>query len=158
LQHCAIKSGIESAQQLDMPNRDCWLDLLLTHSIEPRLGRETLFFLYDYPASQASLAKIRAGAPAVAERFELYIDGVELANGFHELTDAVSQRERFEKDLDQRNREGLAKLPMDEALLDALASGIPNCAGVALGIDRLLMIISSTKQIEETLCFAIDRA
>jgi len=158
LQSCAIKNGIESARQLDMPNRDSWLDLLLTHIIEPSLGRETLFFLYDYPASQASLAKIRGGSPAVAERFELYIDGVELANGFHELTNAASQRERFEKDLDQRSREGLAKLPMDEALLNALTFGIPNCAGVALGIDRLLMIISSTKQIEETLCFAIDRA
>ncbi len=158
LQSCAIKSGIESARQLDMPNRDSWLDLLLTHIIEPGLGRERLFFLYDYPAGQASLAKIREGSPAVAERFELYIDGIELANGFHELTHAASQRERFEKDLDQRSREGLTKLPMDEALLNALTSGIPNCAGVALGIDRLLMIISSTKQIEETLCFAIDRA
>jgi len=158
LQSCAIKNGIESARQLDMPNRDSWLDLLLTHIIEPSLGRERLFFLYDYPASQASLAKIREESPAIAERFELYIDGVELANGFHELTNAASQRERFEKDLDQRSREGLAKLPMDETLLNALTSGIPNCAGVALGIDRLLMIISSTKQIEETLCFAIDRA
>jgi len=158
LQDCAIKHGIESAQQLDMPNRDSWLDLLLTHIIEPELGKDTLFFLYDYPASQASLAKIRVGTPAIAERFELYLDGVELANGFHELTHAAIQRKRFEKDLEQRSREGLKKMPIDGALICALNSGIPDCAGIAIGIDRLLMIISSTKQIKETLCFAMDRA
>ncbi|MCF6281377.1 MAG: EF-P lysine aminoacylase GenX [Candidatus Polarisedimenticolaceae bacterium] len=158
LKRCAIKSGIESAHHLDIQNRDGWLDLLLSHIIEPKLGKKSLFFLYDYPASQASLAKIREGKPPIAERFELYMDGMELANGFHELTHADSQRERFEKDLDQRKTAGLPSPPMDEALLAGLASGMPDCAGIAVGIDRLLMIISSAQQIEETLCFAIDRA
>ncbi len=158
LQRCAIKCGIESAQQLDIQDSDGWLNLLLTHKIEPKLGQDKLFFLYDYPASQASLAKISVATPAVAERFELYIDGIELANGFHELTNAKSQRYRFEEDLEQRSLLGQPTLPLDEALLDALTAGMPDCAGVALGLDRLLMIITSTQQLEQTLTFPIDRA
>lgn len=158
LRGCAIRCGIESAQQLDIQSRDGWLDLLLTHRIEPELGWDKLFFLYDYPASQASLAKISVGTPAVAERFELYVDGIELANGFHELTNANSQRSRFEDNLEQRSLLGLPTLPLDEALLDALTEGMPDCAGVALGMDRLLMIITSTQQLERTLTFPIDRA
>lgn len=158
LRSCAIAKGIESARQLDMQARDGWLDLLLTHIIEPKLGNKSLCFLYDYPASQASLAKIREGSPAVAERFELYIDGVELANGFHELTHSKSQRERFENDLVQRESMGLPAVPIDEGLLSALSSGIGDCAGVALGIDRLLMLISSTNNIEQVLSFPIERA
>ncbi len=158
LRSCAIKCGIGGAQQLDIQNRDGWLDLLLTHRIEPELGRGKLFFLYDYPKSQASLAKISAGIPAVAERFELYVDGIELANGFHELTNPNSQRYRFEADLEQRSILGLPTLPIDEALLDGLRSGMPDCAGVAVGVDRLLMVITSTKQLEQTLAFPIDRA
>ena len=158
LQNCAIKNGIESANRLEMKDSDSWLDLLLTHIIEPELGKASLFFLYDYPVSQASLAKVREGTPAVAERFELYMDGVELANGFHELTDPDIQRARFEAELVQRSVMDQATVPIDRALLAALTSGMPDCAGVALGVDRLLMIISSIKQIGQTLSFPIERA
>ena len=158
LKECAITNGIESAHHLEMEDSDSWLDLLLTHIIEPELGKASLSFLYDYPESQASLAKIRVGKPNIAERFELYMEGVELANGFHELTDPEIQRVRFEEDLDQRTTGGQDTGPIDSAMLDGLTYGLPDCAGVALGIDRLLMIISSTQQLGQTLSFPIDRA
>ena len=156
LRSCAIKNGIESARHLDIHGRDSWLDLLLTHLIEPELGKNSLFFLYDYPASQASLAKIRPGNPAVAERFELYVDGIELANGFHELTDAGEQHRRFESEKIVRLQAGRSLPTIDENFLDALASGLPDCAGVALGIDRLLMLISGVEEVGKVLTFPLE--
>ena len=114
--------------------------------------------LYDYPASQAALARIRPGDPPVAERFEIYLEGIELANGFHELNDATEQRARFERDLAQRKERGLPAVPMDERLLEALAHGLPDCAGVALGFDRLVMIAAGVASIQEVLPFPIERA
>jgi len=117
--------------------------------------------LYDYPASQAALARIRKGGPLepdVAERFELYIDGVELANGFHELLDADEQRRRFENDLEERRRQGVeSELPIDERLLAALEEGLPPCAGVALGVDRLVMLAAGARSIDEVIAFPIER-
>ena len=156
LRSCAVENGIESAHHLEIHDRDGWLDLLLTHLMEPNLGRGALFFLHDYPASQASLAKIRAGNPAVAERFELYIDGMELANGFHELTDANKQRQRFESDQAYRQKAGQTRRPLDERLLASLKAGLPDCAGVALGIDRLLMLIRKEENLQEILTFSIE--
>ena len=137
---------------------DTLRDLLLTHVIEPQLGRGRVTLLYDYPASQAALARIRPGDPPVAERFEVYLEGIELANGFHELNDATEQRARFERDLAQRKERGLPAVPMDERLLEALAHGLPDCAGVALGFDRLVMIAAGVASIQEVLPFPIERA
>ena len=137
---------------------DGWRDLLLTHLVEPELGRGRLTFLYDYPASQAALARIRPGDPPVAERFELYLDGVELANGFCELTDADEQRARFERDRRVRAERNLADVPTDESLLAALAQGVPNCSGVALGFDRLIMLAAGATSIAEVIAFPADRA
>lgn len=139
-------------------DRDAWLDLLLTHAIEPHLGRGHVTLLYDYPASQAALARVRPGPPAVAERFEAYLNGVELANGFHELADAGEQRARFACDLRRRAAERLAGVAVDERLLAALAAGLPDCAGVALGIDRLVMLRAGARSLHEVLAFPIDRA
>jgi lysyl-tRNA synthetase class 2 len=158
LRDCAITQGIAGAELLDLQHNDGWLDLLLTHSIEPKLGVDSLTFLYDYPASQASLARVREGEPPVAERFELYIDGVELANGFHELADSKQQRERFSADLQQRLQEQRATVPMDEHLLAALQSGLPDCSGVALGVDRLLMLLTGVDDIREVLAFPMEWA
>ncbi|MFC1683986.1 EF-P lysine aminoacylase EpmA [Pseudomonadota bacterium] len=158
LKACAEKQGIAGVSTLDLPERDAWLDLLLTHCIEPHLGRDSLCFVYDYPASQASLARIRVGEPPVAERFELYMEGVELANGFHELADASEQRRRFEQDLVRRQAEGLPIVPMDEHMLSALETGLPDCAGVALGIDRLLMQVVGAERLDEVLAFPLERA
>ncbi len=135
-----------------------WRDLLLTHIVEPNLGRGRLTFLYDYPASQASLARVRPGDPPVASRFELYLNGVELANGFHELADADEQRTRFERQQQDRAVAGLPAVPPDTRLLDALARGLPDCAGIALGFDRLVMLASGARSIAEVMAFPIDRA
>jgi len=139
-------------------DRDGWLDLLLTHRVEPHLGRGRPTFLYDYPASQAALARIRPGQPAVAERFELYLEGVELANGFYELGDAVEQRERFAADNAHRERLGLPVVPMDEHLLAALEAGLPDCSGVALGVDRLAMLAVDASALEAVIAFPFARA
>ena len=153
----------DSGAELD---RDTWLQLLLTHAIEPTLGRGEGVairptFVLDFPASQAALAKIRpgsSGAPDVAERFEVYIGGIELANGFHELTDAVEQRRRFEKDLAARRAVGLETVPVDERFLAALRAGLPECSGVALGVDRLAMIEAGAERLDEVVAFPIERA
>ena len=137
---------------------DGWLHLLLAAVLEPRLGLGQPTFLYDFPASQAALARLRPGDPPVAERFEVYVGGVELANGFHELADPTEQRQRFAADLARRRASGLPELPMPESLLAALEAGFPSCAGVALGIDRLLLARTGGRSLDEVLAFPIDRA
>jgi lysyl-tRNA synthetase class 2 len=123
--------------------------------VGPALGHDRLSFIYDYPASQAALAKVRG---AVASRFEAYLDGIELANGFHELADATEQRARFDRDLAERSRRGLSLHPVDEHFLQALEHGLPECSGVALGFDRLVMCAVGAKHIDEVLAFPFDRA
>ena len=139
--------------------RDDWLDLLMTHRIQPRFPPNQLLVLHDYPASQCALAKVveRDGID-VAERFELYLGPLELANGYHELTDAAEQRRRFERDVAVRASRGIAAPPIDEALLSALGAGMPSCAGVALGVDRLLMAMLGTSRIGDVLAFDFARA
>lgn len=143
---------------LELSSKDPWLDLLMTHVIEPRLPQGCPVFIFDYPASQAALSKIRQGTPPVAERFELYINSMELANGFHELTDATEQRQRFENDLAIRKAQGLPFVPPDESFLQALQAGLPECAGVALGFDRLVMLAAGVNAISEVLAFDYERA
>ena len=139
--------------------RDDWLDLLMTHRLQPTFGRDEIRVVYDYPATQSALARVveRDGVQ-VAERFELYLGALELANGYHELTDAVEQRRRFERDVAVRQARGDIAPPIDEALLDALACGMPACAGVALGVDRLLMAMQETPRIADVLSFDFARA
>jgi lysyl-tRNA synthetase class 2 len=139
-------------------DRDFWLDLLLSHLIEPQLSRRGICFVYDYPASQAALARIvESGGVAVGQRFELYVDGMELANGYHELTDAAEQRRRFDRDNARRREHGLPERPRDENLLAALAHGLPGCSGVALGVDRLLMLATGATDIRDVLAFDWSR-
>ena len=138
--------------------RDEWLELLMATRVGPRLGRGALTFLHGYPASQAALARLEPKDPRVARRFELYCEGLELANGFHELGAAPEQRARFERDNEERRRRGLAVAPPDERLLAALASGLPDCAGVALGFDRTLMLAVGATHIDQVLAFPTARA
>jgi len=133
--------------------RDDWLDLLITHRLQPAFPRDRISVVYDYPATQSALAKLRAGEPAVAERFELYLGPYELANGYHELNDAAEQRARFEHDNARRRVRGQRELPIDERLLGVL-DALPDCAGVALGIERLLMCLADTDDICGVLAFA----
>jgi len=146
---------VPSAGELE---RDDLLDLILTHVIEPKLGHCQPTFIHDYPASQAALARVRPGQPPCAERFEVFVEGLELANGYHELTDPKTQRQRFEVDLEARRRAGLPEVPIDENLLAAMDHGLPECAGVALGVDRLVMLALGTRDIAEVVAFPIDRA
>jgi lysyl-tRNA synthetase class 2 len=139
-------------------DRDDLLNLLLAEVVEPQLGRGRPTFVYDFPASQAALARLRPGEPALAERFELFVEGVELANGYHELTDPAEQRRRFERDLAERRRRDLPEVPADQRLMAALEAGMPDCAGVALGIDRLVMLKLGATDISEVIAFPIDRA
>jgi len=130
---------------------DQCLDLLIGMVVSPRL--EGYVFVYDYPVSQAALARLSSTKPMVAERFELFYNALELANGFSELIDANQQRRRFEMDNSQRLARGLPVYPLDEQLLAALESGMPECAGVALGLDRLLMVLQGLDCIDQTLSF-----
>lgn len=139
-------------------SRDDWLDLLLTHWIQPKFPHDRITVIYDYPATQCALAKLRAGNPPVAERFELYVGQHELANGYHELTDAVEQRARFVRDNARRRERGLPELPLDENFLAALERGMPDCAGVALGIERLLMAMTGSDDIRDVLAFGFANA
>jgi lysyl-tRNA synthetase class 2 len=138
--------------------RDDWLDLLMTHRLQPQFPRQRITVIHDWPASQCALARLRPGDPPVAERFELYLGCFELANGYHELTDALEQRSRFERDHAIRAARGLVQPPLDERLLAGLVAGMPACAGVALGIERLLMCLLDTGQIGQVLAFDFARA
>lgn len=137
--------------------RDDWLDLLVTHRLQPALPRDGITVVYDFPASQCSLARIRHANPPVAERFELYLGQHELANGYHELNDAAEQRLRFERDNLRRRDRGQPEMPIDENLL-AVLDGLPDCAGVALGVDRLLMHLLGSEDIRSVLAFPFAEA
>ena len=138
--------------------RDMLLEFLMGVQIGPTLGKNALTFVHRYPASQAALAHLDPNDPRVALRFELYCEGIELANGFHELASAAEQRARFEHDLSERRRRGLPADKMDELLLQALNAGLPECAGVAVGFDRLLMLATGASHIDQVLPFPIERA
>jgi lysyl-tRNA synthetase class 2 len=149
---------IAAPESLTETDRDGWLNLLLAELVEPRLGLERPEFLYEYPASQAAIARIRQGNPPVAERFELYIQGIELCNGYHELTDPAELRRRMEVESQRRRSEGLTPLPVSSRLLAAMDAGLPPCAGNALGLDRLVMLAAGATSIAEVIPFSFDRA
>jgi elongation factor P--(R)-beta-lysine ligase len=153
-----LRAAVEHLGYRDAATRDELLDLIMAAVIGPALGHEALTFIHGYPASQAALARLDPADPRTAQRFELYLGGVELANGFHELAKADEQRARFAQDLRERERRGLPLHPMDERLLAALAHGLPECSGVAVGFDRLLMLAAGAADIEEVLPFPTERA
>lgn len=155
-QKCERWVGTELAARL---SRDECLDVMLSHEIEPALRQLPPTFLCHYPASQAALAKTSVSEDViVAHRFELYVEGLELCNGYWELTDATEQRRRFELDNQSRQAAGKPDMGVDERLLAAMESGLPECAGVALGLDRLLMLKLGTRDIAEVLSFPVERA
>ncbi len=137
--------------------RDDWLDLLITHKLQPAFPRDRITVIHDYPASQCALARIRPGEPPLAERFELYLGRHELANGYHELNDAAEQTARFMRDNARRRARGLPEVPVDARLL-AVLDAMPDCAGVALGIERLLMCLAGTDAIADVLAFPFAAA
>jgi lysyl-tRNA synthetase class 2 len=155
---CAITHRVEQPVGLEA-DVDEWLDWLLTQLVIPSLQTDGFTFIYDYPRSQAALARLHedSNGCTVAARFELFYGETELANGFDELLDANEQRERFQQETDERQHAGLPVPVIDERLLEALLHGLPACSGVALGLDRLLMLLAGKAQIEQVLAFPFNR-
>lgn len=154
----ASVNGLPADWQTD---RDGWLELMMSELIEPQLAEsETPKIVYDFPASQAQLAKIYRNAEGtnVAARFEVYAGGLELANGYDECLDASELRQRFEADNAQRQQQGKALMPIDENLLAAIDAGMPACTGVALGLDRLLMLIQNATHLQHVQSFGFGKA
>ena len=156
LELCA-KADEHGIHDMDL-DRKQWLDLLISVVIQPVLPEKCLTFVYDFPENQAALAKVRPGNPPLAERFELYLGRTELANGYQELTDALEQQQRFANDNRQREERGQPVCETDHHLIEALEYGLPECSGVALGVDRLLMAISGADSISEVTAFPFSRA
>ncbi|MBW3596366.1 MAG: EF-P lysine aminoacylase GenX [Planctomycetes bacterium] len=154
----AKSRGIATPQGWDIADRDAWLELLLSEFVEPRLGSGRPAILYDYPAGQAALAVVREENPPVGERFELYVEGIELANGYHELLDAEELRRRNSRINRARQDDGKPPLPEESRLLAAMESGLPPCAGVAMGFDRVVMLAAGANSIEEVIPFPVENA
>ena len=150
-----LNINIDNASELSY---DSLLQLIFSTVVEPAIGQDKPCFIYSFPASQAALARINTTDPKVADRFEVYFKGAELANGFFELASPHEQRERFKQDNALRSEAGCPQAPVDEHLLSALEAGLPDCAGVALGVDRLLMLKTGASHIRQVLNFGIDRA
>jgi lysyl-tRNA synthetase class 2 len=158
-----LKTASRLKQLLEPPDaatmdRDAWLDLLLVECVEPQLGFQQPTILFDYPASQAALAKVRSGPPPVAERFELYVDGLELANGYHELTDVDVLKQRAAEANRARRNDGKYSLPEDNRLLAAMHHGLPPSTGVALGFDRLVMVATGAQKLSDVMAFTYRKA
>ena len=156
-QALAAVGGKNGFRDMTLDRRQ-WLDLIISLVIQPALPEQHLTFVYDFPADQAALARIRPGTPPLAERFELYLGRTELANGYQELTDATEQKRRFNAENSERKQRDLTPCEVDNHLIAALEHGLPECAGVALGVDRLLMAMSGAETISEVTAFPFSRA
>lgn len=152
LKQAAAKLGLSDIAEPE-EDRDTLLQLLFSIGVEAKIGQQVPAFVYDFPASQAALAKINPSDPRVADRFEVYFKGIELANGFHELDNPSEQLARFEQDNAKRIEMGLTAQPIDYHLIEALQAGLPECAGVALGIDRLIMLALDCDHIDQVTAF-----
>ncbi|WP_417387190.1 EF-P lysine aminoacylase EpmA [Gimesia sp.] len=161
-QQTARRHDISVPADFETSNCLSWQNLLLVELIEPALRKKKAVFLYDYPASQAALARIRQGdhpgSAGVAERFELYLQGIEICNGYHELTDADELRARIIQQSALRERENRLRLPAESYLLQAMEAGLPDCAGTALGLDRLIMLALGKQTLQEVIAFPVERA
>jgi elongation factor P--(R)-beta-lysine ligase len=159
LVEAAREANVAAAAGMDSNDRDEWLNLLLATRIEPQLGRDRPEIIYHFPATQASLATVAEtdAGYEVAERFELYYRGIELANGFHELGDATQQRQRFEAVNAARVTDGREALSIPESLLAALEHGLPECSGCALGFDRLAMLVVGADTVGDVMTFPFKR-
>lgn len=157
LRKCAENFGLVVGDD-GAEDKDLYLDFLMSQKIQPHLGNDKLTFIYEYPASQCAYARLVPDNPQVAERFELFYRGAELANGYQELLESGEQRRRFERQNEQRRLNGQPLVQWDRKLLAALQAGMPECSGVALGVDRLIQAMFDIKNIEEVLAFPFNRA
>ena len=149
--------GFPEADSLCGEDHVLWLDFLFSHCVQPNMARDCIFLLYDYPAVQSSLARLKRLDTRLTERFEVFINGIELGNGYFELADAQEQQARFAKEIALRKVQGKQPVMADQLLLAALQAGLPDCSGVALGVDRLLMICSAASSIDDILAFPLAK-
>ncbi|TAK61454.1 MAG: EF-P lysine aminoacylase GenX [Methylobacter sp.] len=158
--YCAFARECELSEAVGICGQDhaLWLDFIFSHKVQPHLGENALCMVYGYPACQSSLAKINEDNPQIVERVELFINGIELGNGYYELTDAEEQSRRFDKELAIRHLHKQPSAVKDQRLIAALQSGLPECSGVAVGLDRLLMLLSDSASIDNVLSFSIRSA
>lgn len=154
----AAANGLPEAIAICGEDHAVWLDFLFSHRIQPHLGQNRLCMVYGYPACQSSLARLNEQNPNITERVELFIDGVELGNGFFELADAAEQNRRFDHEIAVRKQRHLPPAQKDARLLAALDAGLPDCSGMAIGLDRLLMTVLGKDSLAEVLAFPIARA
>ncbi len=154
LRERCVKAKLSFPTSLATEDWDSWTEVLFSNLVQTNLGQEQPTIIYDYPASQSALAQVRGN---VAERFELFVDGIELANGYHELLDANELRQRNKKVNEQRIADGKHPLPEESRLAKAMEHGLPACSGVAVGFDRLLMLRTGKSSIDEVVSFTIDR-
>lgn len=158
-QACLDKHNIPEIVGLDDSETSLWEQLVLTEVIEPQLGKQCITVIHSFPAKDAALAKVSDQNPLVAERFEVFVNGMELANGYHELTDSQLYRQRFSESLTQREQFDLPSVPLDENLLSQLQkTGLPECSGVALGVDRLFALQQGFENIEQGMTFGLNHA
>ena len=158
--YCAVAVEFDLPEAVDICGQDhaLWLDLLFSHKVQPHLGENALCMVYGYPACQSSLARINEQCAQISDRVELFIKGVELGNGYYELADAEEQGRRFDKELAIRQQHKLPVSVKDRHLIAALETGLPECSGMAIGLDRLLMLLSGSASIDDVLSFPICRA
>ncbi|MFA6052832.1 MAG: EF-P lysine aminoacylase EpmA [Methylobacter sp.] len=158
--YCAFALNNRLPEAVDICGLDhaIWLDFIFSHKIQPHLGENALCMVYGYPACQSSLARINEHNSLITDRVELFIDGIELGNGFYELADAQEQGRRFDEEIAIRQQRKLPVTVKDERLIAALKTGLPECSGIAIGLDRLLMLLSNSAAIGDVLGFPIDRA
>lgn len=154
----ARSSGLIDAIAICKHDHVLWLDFIFSHQIQPHLGQNALCMVHGYPACMSSLARNNQDNPAITGRVELFINGIELGNGYYELSDAKEQKRRFDKEVAARKVLQRPDVVKDERLLAALEAGLPDCSGIAIGLDRLLMLLSNSATIDEVLAFSISRA
>lgn len=154
----ALNQGFTEAADLCGEDHVLWLDFIFSHKIQPSLGLQSVCLVYGYPALLSSLARVNLENPALTDRFEVFVKGIELGNGFFELADSHEQAQRFEQEQAERKAKALPEVQKDEYLLAALAAGLPDCCGVAIGLDRLLMLLDNSESIDDILAFPIARA
>ncbi|MDO9424060.1 MAG: EF-P lysine aminoacylase EpmA [Methylobacter sp.] len=158
--YCVFAGESQIPEAVDICGHDhaLWLDFIFSHKVQPHLGENALCMVYGYPVCQSSLARINQDNAQIADRVELFINGVELGNGYYELTDAKEQSRRFDRELAIRQQQKLPVTVKDQRLIAALESGLPECSGVAIGLDRLLVLLSGSAALDEVLSFPIRRA
>lgn len=158
--YCAYAFDNQAPEAVALCGHDhaLWLDFIFSHKVQPYLGADALSMVYGYPACQSSLARLNEQDPKITDRVELFINGVELGNGFYELTDAIEQDSRFNDEINIRQQRLLPASSKDKHLIAALAAGLPDCSGIAIGLDRLLMLLSGCASINDVLAFPVDRA